>query len=560
MSRMCLIELARQATRFCKAPNSVTVEEIEKLTEKHVARTRKELSAGDTIKERDQADVMALEKLTRKIGILSLLPATQRTDLCRRVNLLKFREEKEALFEQGDECVDYYIPIVGAFECVGEHHTECLDMVSGSYYPKAVVRRLVGAGKDMYFEQGVGMPHQQGVAHKEGSTSRAICTAWPRLHEPTEGKKTGKLRMSISERRAAKRPGGLCIVLAIPMQDVIDTLLVQENEIQNRAMSMQAAFDFFKLWEFEDLCAVSYQLEHHRFEAGEDIVKPHAAHNGKFYLVIKGRVDLNWVEYDPHDHARDQKVQMTVDERSPYFGEHLLCGDSNDTLGMAPDYIATVNPLAGCCEVLIGMASAIRPFLNQPIQSRFLDSYEERRSRWFQIKPQKEKEGLKRHEQEHLRIMTSSPEEAIEPENMSKANVFSRFAPKEQTSSTILPSKLKYTEKILQNGDNADASKYRLRVDVTSPAPAGQFPLSTKKLASTRILVRPDLEGHWSMGLSSPYSGRMTFTAPSRFFGETDRQRESQIPAKLPTLLDSSTFTQVCLSRTFLCACSALSL
>lgn len=38
MSSMTQTELARQATRSCKAPNSITVEAIEKLTEVHVAR------------------------------------------------------------------------------------------------------------------------------------------------------------------------------------------------------------------------------------------------------------------------------------------------------------------------------------------------------------------------------------------------------------------------------------------------------------------------------------------------------------------------------------------
>ena len=112
------------------------------------------------IGERDEASAKALEKLTRKIGILSLLPATQRTDLCRRMNVVKCRNENEPLFRQGEYCIDFYIPIVGSFNCTATLHTEVLDRESGGFYPPTVVQNVVSAGRDMYFEQGVGIEHQ----------------------------------------------------------------------------------------------------------------------------------------------------------------------------------------------------------------------------------------------------------------------------------------------------------------------------------------------------------------------------------------------------------------
>ena len=544
MAAMSPMDLARQSARFCKAPLSTTVEAIEKLTEKHVARLIGELkdSNGEMLAERDQHATTALERLTRKIGILSLLPATQRTDLCRRMNLLKIRDEDKPLFQQGDFCLDFYIPLVGAFHCVSELHVQKdIDYESGAFRPPVEVRRIVGAGKDMYFEQGVGMPWQQGTMHKEGATARCVSTAWPLLREPKEdkGKKQSggdAKKMTISERRAAKRPGGLCIVLALAMQDVIDVLKVQETELQELGRTIGASLEPFQTWKGDDLCALAFQFERHVFTPGQPIVKEHASHNGRFYLLSKGKVDLVWTM---QEHHKQLQLTMQCDQACPCFGEHLLCGEEFEAIGTGPDYTATASA-DGPCEMFVGNANDIAPYLSARDVKYLYELFELRRSRWFQAKSTSM--SSKRRPPSRMNIPDSfypsmgSPDEEGHLESV---NRFQRFAPKGTKDKS--PSKLRYTENLLsQDEESVDGTP---RLGKVSPLPEYASRQMTKLLPSTRTLVRPksiDLaEENWSMNLSSPYEGRMTFSAPPSVLLELSRTRMAQTSERLPTLLDA---------------------
>jgi len=548
------MSLARQSVRFGKPPPSTTVEAIEKLTERRVARLKSELTGNsEVLVERDQFATTALERLTRKVGILSLLPATQRMDLCRRMNLLKIRDEAEPLFRQGDYSIDYYIPLLGAFECVSEHHEQRdIDALTGSFYPPTEVRRIVGAGKDMYFEQGVGMPWEGGAAHKEGATARCTSTAWPLLREPKDerGKNSsGRVakKMTISERRAAKRPGGLCIVLAVPMQDLIDVLKVQEKELETLARIIGNAFEPFRSWRDNDLFALAFQFERQVFEAGESIVKEHASNNGRFYLVTKGKVDLVWTLQEHHKCLR---CQMVCGENSACFGEHLLCGEAYEAVGGVPQYVAAASE-NGPCEIFVGNASAIAPYLGARDLNFVRDLFEMRQSFWFQTHSTSMSKVARRppsrmKSPESWGLGYSSMESPGEEQRQEAIDRFERFAPRGTKSSS--PSKLKYTEKLLTQGDEDPVEGSPRHSAALSPH-LRSAPRLSKVLPSTRILVRPqsiDLaEENWSMNLSSPYKGRMTFTAPPGVLQELSRLRMTKTVEKLPTLLDGSHILQV---------------
>lgn len=541
------IEMARQAGLFCKAPTSSTVEAIEKLTEKHVARTRRELLDKELnmIGERDEATAAGLERLTRRIGILSLIPATQRTDLCRRMNLLKIRDESEPLFRQGQFCVDYYIPIVGNFECkatLHEHRVSCIDR-----------RNIVGAGKSLHFEQGVGMPWEQGTCHREGVNAQCVSTAWPLLKEPKDLRREARLtsfvaqglqrKLSISERRAAKRPGGLCIVLAIPMQDMLDVLQVQEDEVMLRGLALKNALDFFRDWPEVDLYSMVYMFDHHTYEPGQEIVGSGLTRSHKLYILIRGKIDLQW---DDKQHAGHVVASMPCDETMPCMGEHDVCSGYYD--GAAPDYTASASKNSGPCEVLVCRANDVLPYFDPDTKIRFLRVFKARRERWFDLKAYHQgmqtrvKSGLpQRSWTQHHSLIDSFESRMPAP----GVTLFSRFPPGLDTK---LPSKMKYGKQLEAGGDVASEDGTP-RVDMASSVPTEEYLRFTKVLPSTRTVFRPqsldEAGDSWKMTISSLYAGRKTFTAPSKCFGENDRKRSSRALKKLPSLIDTNSFIEV---------------
>jgi hypothetical protein len=541
------IEIARQAGLFCKAPASSTVEAIEKLTEKHVARTRRELLDKERpmIGERDQATAAALERLTRRIGILSLIPATQRIDLCRRMNLLKIRDECEPLFTQGQFCVDYYIPIVGAFECKATLHEH--------RFPSIDRQNIVAAGKSLHFEQGVGMPWEQGTCHREGVNAQCTSTAWPLFNEPKhlgkESKKASGLqkRLSITERRAAKRPGGMCIVLAIPMQDMLDVLHVQEDEVMLRGLALRKASDFFQEWSEMDLFSMVYMFDHHTYEPGQEIVTSGVTASHKLYILMSGKIDLQWV--DKH-HSGHIVASMPCDETMPCMGEHHVCAGYYD--GAAPDYTASASKNSGPCEVLVCRSNDVLPYFDPHTKVRFLRVFQARRDRWFDLKAYHQ--GMQtRLSKPGSPTQHHSLDDSIESRMPAPGpTLFARFPPGLDAK---VPSKLKYNGKELQAGGDVASEDCTPRVDKASPVPTEEYQRFTRVLPSTRTILRPqsidDAGEAWKMSISSPYSGRKTFTAPSKYFGETDRKRSSRAPEKLPSLIDTNLFIEVCESACF---------
>ena len=557
------IEMARQAMLFCKAPASATVEAIERLTEKHVARTRRELldKERQMIGERDQATAAGLERLTRKIGILSLIPATQRMDLCRRMNLLKFRDEDEPLFKQGQSCIDYYIPIVGAFECRAVMHEQrFLIADSGECRTRETAQLLrqiiIGAGSSLHFEQGVGMPPEHGVLHTDTYAGTSVSTAWPLLNPPSEDPKEGKKaagtqkRLSISERRAAKRPGGLCIVLAIPMQDVVDILQVPKDEVMLRGLALRRASDFFQEWLDFDLHAVAYMFDLQTFKPGQTIVSGGPVRSNKLYILLKGKIDLQWVNhYQSIQHQSIQDVvDMPCDETMPCMGEQHVCSDYYD--GAAPDHRASASKSGDTCEVLVCRVSDILPYLDADTQMKFYRVFQARRKRWYELK------GY------HQGVHQGVPSRATSPQQRSLDDsfdsrmpppgetMFARFPPRLDKKLRAPPSKLKYNEKLLQAGGDVASEDGTPRVDIASPVATEEYLGFTKMLPSTRSILPPDSVDDagkaWQAMISSPYRGRKTFTAPPKYFGETDRKRASQAPEKLPTLIDTNLFVKVC--------------
>ena len=542
--QMPAIEMARQASRFGRAPPGTTVDAIDKLTRVHVARTRAQLLAGDMLGERDEASARELEKLTRKIGILSQLPAAQRTDLCRRMNLHKIRDEDQPLFRQGECSIEYYIPIAGAFTCVSELHRNTVDPATGAFRPPVQATSVVSAGQDMYVELGVGMPHRPGTARKEGATAQqCTATAWPLLRESKEAaakRRPGDAakKMSISARRASKRTGGICVVLAIPMQDLIEVLEIPESEVERRGRLMLSASDFFRGWDLDDLHAVSYRFEHHEFQPGEEIVKEHASRNGNFYLVVRGKVDLFWIspEYNANGHRSEKRIQMPC-EQAPCFGEHLLCGVAE---AAEPEFLASADS-NGPCEVLIAQAHAVRPYLNGSTERKFLEIYESRRSIFLANTTDPNRTlrrtlsplSSTRKSRVHLPLLEDSQSSMPTYENYD----FCRFAPKatpnRATATRGDPSRLKYNEQALgldgENGSLTPSAALQASV-----APIASFRPSTVTFKrSTRALVPShhldDPTVNWAMNLSSPYSGKPSFSAASPTLGETDRRRMRHI-------------------------------
>lgn len=545
------IEMARQAGLFCKAPASSTVEAIEKLTEKHVARTRRELLDKERpmMGERDQATAAALERLTRRIGMLSLIPATQRVDLCRRLNLLKIRDESEPLFTQGQLCVDYYIPIVGAFECRATLHEH--------RFPSINRQNIVGAGKSLHFEQGVGMPWEQGTCHREGVNAQCTSTAWPLFNEPKDLRKEGKQapgpqrRLSISERRAAKRPGGMCIVLAIPMQDMLDVLQVQADEVMLRGLALRKASDFFRDWSEMDLHSMVYMFDHRTYEPGQEIVTSGATASNKLYILIRGKIDLQWV--DKH-HSGPIVASMPCDETMPCMGEHHVCAGYYD--GAAPDYTASASKNSELCEVLVCRPNDVLPYFDPDTKIRFLRVFRARRDRWFDLKAY--------HQGMEPRLSKPGSPQRFPTQDHSLGDLIESRLPAPGTTLFVrfppgldakLPSKLKYNGKELQAGGDVASEDGTPRVDKASPVPTEEYQRFTKVLPSTRTILRPqsldDAGEAWKMTISSPYSGRKSFTAPSKYFGETDRKRSSRAPEKLPSLIDTNLFIEVCESAYF---------
>ena len=531
-----ILDLARQSIQFSRPPNVLVVEEIEKLTEKPVARTRKELLTGDMLGERDQATTAALERATRKIGILALLPASQRMDLCRRLNLIKIREEHTPLFRQGDLCTDFYIPVLGAFRCDSEMHRECLNPETESFEPPVMVSRVVGAGKDLYFEQGVGMPPPPGMPPKDNDRAFAKCiaTAWPRLNEPKEEKKQKlggeKKKMSISERRASKRSGGLCKIIAIPMQDLIETLRIPANEIQLRAYSMRS-LSLFKTWPAEELSALSYHFEHLVVDPKEEF---HPV-GGKFYLVIKGTVDVFWMKNRPQrpqsgQNRQDQpplRVQMSCDDSTPCFGEHLLCSDFCDFLGFTPHLSINISKYnrhgaTNNVELLIATPTDIWPYFNKQTKQRFEQIAEERRGKWFSygsrcVTPLLAHSNNIQTFNSGLHPVSTGRKLPTSADSISMESSFVRFAPLGmETSHKRSPSRLKYNEDNLSHVLQKDSDVDTTQSHKSSIMPLHESQRFIRTLPSTRRLTRPgsvDNEAeNWCMSISSPFEGTKTFS------------------------------------------------
>ena len=145
-----LLELSELAKQMCLVPSSDTIQTFERLLEKPVARTREDLYLRGFLEERDEETVAELERLTRRLGLLSMLCVKKRASLCRRMNLTRCRAYGQPLFMEGESCNDFYIVLHGSFQCVGRVYngqTTWMEFVTE-----------VRAGQDFFYEMGALSP------------------------------------------------------------------------------------------------------------------------------------------------------------------------------------------------------------------------------------------------------------------------------------------------------------------------------------------------------------------------------------------------------------------
>ena len=152
----------KQGNKFCPMPEWQVVESLMKMLEAPVARNRKDVENG-LITERDAESAKELAKVTSKIGILSMLPLYSRAQLCKTMNLSKYRSDASPLFMQHEYSSLYFICLVGSIECTSAvlaMFTAGLTFLAGvglihqGTEHETRWSRRVPAGKDLWAELG----------------------------------------------------------------------------------------------------------------------------------------------------------------------------------------------------------------------------------------------------------------------------------------------------------------------------------------------------------------------------------------------------------------------
>ena len=92
-----LYDLSEQARNLCPRPASETIQSLERWLEKSVARNDEDIARGMPV-HRDDESVQELEKLTRRLGLLSTICVKKRAALCRRMNFVRCRTFGVPLF------------------------------------------------------------------------------------------------------------------------------------------------------------------------------------------------------------------------------------------------------------------------------------------------------------------------------------------------------------------------------------------------------------------------------------------------------------------------------
>eukprot|EP00960_Hanusia_phi_P050310 760137-Hanusia_phi.AAC.2 len=175
-------DYVRQGNKFCPVPEWQVVESLMRMLESPVARDRRDVQNG-LMTERDPESAKELAKVTSKIGILSMLPLYSRAQLCKTMNLSKYRGDANPLFSQHEYSSQYFICLVGHIECLPyPHPARCLTALAGvgtihqGTEHEMRWSRRIAAGKDLWAELGARRGGEGGADRAAGIGGDYGCT------------------------------------------------------------------------------------------------------------------------------------------------------------------------------------------------------------------------------------------------------------------------------------------------------------------------------------------------------------------------------------------------
>uniref|UniRef100_A0A7S4JQ79 Cyclic nucleotide-binding domain-containing protein n=1 Tax=Guillardia theta TaxID=55529 RepID=A0A7S4JQ79_GUITH len=325
----------KQGNKFCPVPEWQVVESLMKMLEAPVARNRKDVQDG-LMTERDAESAKELAKVTSKIGILSMLPLYSRVQLCKTMNLSKYRSDASPLFTQHEYSSLYFICLVGSIECVGLIH-------QGTEHETRWSRR-VAAGKDLWAELGLGGDHG------------CVCSGYP---QPI---RTGSVPATTEiAKRMMKRVSGFCFVLSISMSELLRQINVDPFYLKAIQLGLQE-MDVFAHWDERDLQTLSFQFRRQKFQR-EEVIVCRGSKSRRFYVVIRGKVELSWPRAEALTYGRfhlEQAIKQVVSSGSPdsCFGEESILSAASSGC----EYDARVITNYGC-ELLWAEASEVKELL-----------------------------------------------------------------------------------------------------------------------------------------------------------------------------------------------------